>query len=75
MPPTLPIRSFVVSYDEEEEKLVVCALNRSDIDGFIADALKVEWPVASMEHQIDDEIARRLGTTAFEILAIYNPSL
>ncbi|SAL55221.1 hypothetical protein AWB67_02471 [Caballeronia terrestris] len=73
--PTLPIRSFVVSYDEEEEKLVVCAVNRADIDPFIAGALKAEWPLSSMENQIDDKIARRLGITAFEVLALYNPSL
>jgi len=70
-----PKRSFVVSYDEETEKLVVCSINCSDIDQFITDALKVEWPIADMKNQIDDEIAQRLGTTAFGILALYNPSL
>jgi hypothetical protein len=50
-------------------------LNRADVDPFIVRALKTEWPLSSMENQIDDEIARRLGITAFEILALYNPSL
>ena len=68
-------RSFVLSYDENSQKLIVCSINRADIDQFIASALTVEWPLSDLNFDINDEVARRLGITALSVLSIYNPSL
>ncbi|MFM0727426.1 hypothetical protein PQQ53_27500 [Paraburkholderia strydomiana] len=70
-----PKRSFVVSYDEEEDKLTVCALNDADIAPLLSRALKADWSLASINHELTDDVARRLGATALSVLALYNPTL
>lgn len=70
-----PRRSIVVSYDEAEDKLTVCSLNDADIATFVARALKADWPLASVNHELTDDLAQRLGATALSVLALYNPTL
>ena len=70
-----PKRSFVVSFDEEEDKLTVCALNDADIAPFLSRALKADWPLASINHELTDDVAQRLGATALSVLALYSPAL
>ncbi|WP_155769765.1 hypothetical protein [Burkholderia vietnamiensis] len=64
-----------MSYDEDEDKLTVCSLNDADLAPLLARALKADWPLGSVNHQLTDEVAHRLGATALSILALYNPTL
>lgn len=70
-----PKRSFVVSYDEAADKLTVCSLNDADIAPFLARALKADWPLESVNHELTDAVAQRLGATALSVLALYSPAL
>lgn len=70
-----PKRSFVVSYDEDNDKLTVCSISNDAIAEPLACALKADWPLDSINHELTDDVAQRLGATALTILAIYNPAL
>ncbi|CAI8939758.1 hypothetical protein [Burkholderia ambifaria] len=70
-----PKRSFVVSYDEDNDKLTVCSISNDAIAGPLARALKADWPLDSINHELTDDVAQRLGATALTILSIYNPAL
>ncbi|WP_244109880.1 hypothetical protein [Burkholderia ambifaria] len=64
-----------MSYDEENDKLTVCSISNDAIAAPLARALKADWPLESVNHELTDEVAQRLGATALTILAIYNPAL
>jgi hypothetical protein len=68
-------RSFVVSYDEVAEKLSVCALKDSDLAPLFCSEVVADWPLASVDYELGEDVARRLGITALSILALYNPTL
>lgn len=70
-----PKRSFVVSYNEEDDKLTVCTLSQADLAPLIASAVKADWPLASIHHELTDEVALRLGVTALSVLAVHHPAL
>ncbi|WP_240702143.1 hypothetical protein [Trinickia terrae] len=75
MTPTPSKRSFVVSYDETTEKLSVCALKDSDLAPLRGSEVVADWPLASINYELGEDVARRLGITALSILALYHPSL
>jgi hypothetical protein len=75
MPNPPPKRSFVVSFDEEQDKLTVCSLNDADIAPFLNRALKADWPLAGVSHELTDDVAQRLGAAALTVLSIYHPVL
>lgn len=72
---SLPRSSFVVSYDETEQKLSLFALKDSDIEAFKAETVVADWPLASIGSELGEDVARRLGITALNVLAIYHPAL
>ncbi|TDV18305.1 hypothetical protein [Paraburkholderia caballeronis] len=71
----LPKRSFVISYDEAEQKFMVFSLKDSDIEPLKEQTVVSDWPLSSIGHEIGEEAVRRLGMTAFDILSIYHPTL
>lgn len=75
MTTTRKAKSFVVSYNEADDKLTVCSLFDSDIAPFVERALTADWPLSSVNHELNDEVAQRLGATALSILAVNNPTL
>ncbi|MCA8016144.1 hypothetical protein [Burkholderia vietnamiensis] len=70
-----PKRSLVISFDEDEGKLVFCSVNDSAIASAVAGALKVDFPLETVNHEITDPVALRIGTTAVSVLSIYHPAL
>ncbi|AXK63144.1 hypothetical protein DCN14_11155 [Burkholderia sp. IDO3] len=64
-----------MSYDEDNDKLTVCSISNDAIAEPLARALKADWPLDSINHELTDDVAQRLGATALTILAIYNPAL
>ncbi|MBN3806267.1 hypothetical protein GXB81_24885 [Paraburkholderia sp. Ac-20336] len=75
MPNPPPKRSFVVSFDEEQDKLTVCSLNDADLAPFLNRALRADWPLADVNHELTDDVARRLGAAALTVLSVYHPAL
>jgi hypothetical protein len=72
---TLPKSSFVVSFDEAEQKFSVFAIKDSDIEAFKAATLVFDWPLTSIGDELGEEVGRRLGITALNVLALYHPTL
>jgi hypothetical protein len=72
---TLPRSSFVVSFDEAEQKLSVFTVKDADIAPFKAETLVFDWPLSSIGNELGEEIGRRLGITALNVLALYHPAL
>jgi hypothetical protein len=68
-------KSFVVSYDEATEQLVVCTISNSDLKPLLDHSMKVDWPLEKLNYELTDDVARRLGVTALSVLALHNPEL
>ncbi|WP_227246562.1 hypothetical protein [Paraburkholderia caribensis] len=71
----LPKSSFVVSYDDAEKKLSVFVVKDSDIQSFKESTVVADWPLSAIGDELGEEVARRLGITALNVLAIYHPAL
>lgn len=72
---TLPRSSFVVSFDEAEQKFSVFTVKDADIAPFKAETLVFDWPLSSTGNELGEEVGRRLGITALNVLALYHPPL
>ncbi|SAL28284.1 hypothetical protein AWB74_01262 [Caballeronia arvi] len=68
-------KSFVISFDEASQALIVGTVSNSEIEKQLSAALTVSWPLDSLHRHLTDDTARRLGVTALSVLALYNPEL
>ncbi len=68
-------RCVVIAYDEHEQSLNICTLNRAALAKQMEAALVVPWPLQDENFQLDDEFARKIGGLIFGLLAAHQPDL
>jgi len=70
-----PPRCVLISYDEDEQAIQTCAIDRSLVDKLMQAALTVPWPLENQNFILDDEFARQIGGVALLLLAQTQPEL
>lgn len=68
-------KSFVISYDDNDRQFVVGAVPSSALAPLLSDTLTANWSLDSLNFELTDDTARRLGVTALSVLALHNPEL
>jgi hypothetical protein len=70
-----PPRCVVIAYDEHEQSLNVCTIDRAALAKQMEAALVVPWPLEDENYKLDDEFAKKLGGLIFGLLAAHQPDL
>lgn len=65
----------VIAYDEDEQALQICTVDRASLEKQTESALVVPWPLQDENFKLDDEFARKLGGLVFGLLAAHQPNL
>ncbi len=68
-------RCVLITYDEDEQQIETCTVDRGAISALKERALVVPWPLEARSFKLDDEFARRLGGAALLLLATTQPEL
>jgi hypothetical protein len=68
-------RCVLISYDEDEQAIQTCTIDRSLVDKLIQAALTVPWPLENQDFILGDEFARQIGGVALLLLAQTQPEL
>lgn len=70
-----PPRSVVIAYNEDEQALQICTIDRASLAKQTESALVMPWPLQDENFKLDDEFARKIGGLVFGLLAAHQPDL
>ena len=68
-------RCVIVSYDEDEQAIQTCTVDRALVTKLMLAALTIPWPLKVENFKLDDEFARRLGGIVFGLLSVHQREL
>jgi hypothetical protein len=59
----------LIAYDEDDQKITTCTVDRTTVQSLIDAALVMDWPLKDIGYELNDEFARMIGGVAFKLLA------
>jgi hypothetical protein len=68
-------RCVLISYDEDEQAIQTCTVDRALVTELMQGALTIPWSLKDENFKLDDEFARRLGGVVFGLLSVHQPEL
>jgi hypothetical protein len=81
MPRLHPLRSIIVNYSPDDQRISVYGVDKAKTETITAGALEApifleeEAHKEGAEYKLDDEFARRLGVAMLNVLALSYPDL
>ena len=68
-------RCVLISYDEDEQAIQTCTVDRTLVTKLMQAALTIPWPLKDENFKLDNEFARRLGGVVFGLISVHQPEL
>lgn len=70
-----PLRSVVLNYDEDSQRLNVQLIDPTRLAPLLAKAFTVPILLDDFDFRLDDEFARRLGVAVLDAIALGQPGI